>query len=65
MENGNIILSIVRSSKNIRSILLLSHVVAIIRKIIIRKPVVRQKTKIKIVVNVQSPPPVIKMTGKG
>ena len=46
MESGSIILSTVRSSKNIRSILLLSHVVAITWKIIIRKLAVKQKTKI-------------------
>lgn len=45
MESGSTILSTVRSSKNIRSILLLLHVVEKTRKIIIRKPVVRKKSK--------------------
>ena len=43
MESGSIILSTVRSSKNIRSILLLSHVVEKPLKKIIRESVVRKK----------------------
>ena len=49
MESGSIILSTVRGSKNIRSILWLSHVVAKTLKETIPKTVVRQNNFMKMI----------------